>query len=100
MKAAGEAGRYLSVNVAADGRAGKFTSIPDPATWRLSDKAAYLHLVINETVVGVEFHDLPDVTRAPLVADMSSTLLSRPVDVGRFGVIYAGAQKNIGPSRA
>ena len=97
VKAAGEAGRYLSVNVAADGRAGKFTSIPDPATWRLSDKAAYLHLVINETVVGVEFHDLPDVTRAPLVADMSSTLLSRPVDVGRFGVIYAGAQKNIGP---
>ena len=97
VKAAGEAGRYLSVNVAADGRAGKFTSIPDPATWRLSDNAAYLHLVINETVVGVEFHDLPDVTRAPLVADMSSTLLSRPVDVGRFGVIYAGAQKNIGP---
>ena len=97
VKAAGEAGRFLRVNVAADGRADNYTNIPDPATWRLSENARYLHLVINETVVGVEFHDLPNETGVPLVADMSSTLLSRPVNVSRFGVIYAGAQKNIGP---
>ncbi len=97
VKAVGEAGRYLHANEAADGRGGNFTSIPAPATWQLSNDAAYLHLVINETVVGVEFHEIPDVTDAPLVADMSSTLLSRPVDISRFGVIYAGAQKNIGP---
>ncbi len=97
VKAIGEAKRYLRANEAASGRDGNFTSIPDPASWRLSDDAAYLHLVTNETVVGVEYHEIPDVTDAPLVADMSSTLLSRPVDVRRFGVIYAGAQKNIGP---
>ena len=97
-KAAGEAKRYLDVNVVADGTAGNFTAIPDPATWRVNDDARYLHLALNETVVGVEFHELPDVSDAPLVADMSSTILSRPVDVTRFGVIYAGAQKNIGPT--
>ena len=97
VKAVGEARRYLLANEAATGRDGNFTSIPDPATWRLSDDARYLHLVANETVVGVEFHEVPEVSDAPIVADMSSTLLSRPVDISRFGVIYAGAQKNIGP---
>lgn len=97
VKAFGEAQRYLRANEAATGRDGNFRRIPDPETWRLTDDARYLHLVSNETVVGVEFHEIPEVSEAPIAADMSSTLLSRPVDVSRFGVIYAGAQKNIGP---
>jgi phosphoserine aminotransferase len=64
----------------------------------VSKNAAYLHYTPNETVYGIEFHAIPEVTDVPLVADMSSTLLSRPLDVSRFGIIYAGAQKNIGPS--
>ena len=95
-KAADEAARYASVNIAADSAPGNYTEIPDPATWNVTDDAAYLHYTPNETIVGVEFHSIPEVSKAPLVADMSSTILSRPVDVGRFGVIYAGAQKNIG----
>ncbi|HEY9183550.1 MAG TPA: 3-phosphoserine/phosphohydroxythreonine transaminase, partial [Gammaproteobacteria bacterium] len=97
-KAVQEAERYIRVNVAANAKASKFTTIPDPRTWTLSKDAAYLHYTPNETVFGVEFHDVPEVSDAPLVADMSSTLLSRPVDVSRFGIIYAGAQKNIGPA--
>lgn len=98
QKAKGEAERYVRVNVAADAAPSKFTKIPDPSTWRVSKDAAYLHYTPNETIYGVEFHSVPEVSDAPLVVDMSSTLLSRPVDVGRFGVIYAGAQKNIGPA--
>jgi phosphoserine aminotransferase len=98
QKAAGEAERYLAVNVVADGRATSYTTIPEPASWRVSDNAAYLHYTPNETVYGVEFHFVPEVSNAPLVVDMSSTLLSRPIDVSRFGIIYAGAQKNIGPA--
>src|SRR5687767_12032351 len=97
-KAVQEAERYAKVNVAATGKATKFTAIPDPKTWRVSDSAAYLHYTPNETVFGVEFHYVPEVSDAPLVVDMSSTLLSRPIDVSRFGLIYAGAQKNIGPA--
>lgn len=97
-KAAGEAGRYLNVNVAADGADQRYRTIPDPATWQVSDDATYLHLAVNETVVGVEFHEIPQVSDAPIAADMSSTILSRPVDVEQFGVIYAGAQKNLGPA--
>ncbi len=97
-KAVQEAQRYARVNVAANSKSTKFTTIPDPRTWQVSDGAAYLHYTPNETVFGVEFHDIPRVSDAPLVADMSSTLLSRPIDVSRFGVIYAGAQKNIGPA--
>jgi phosphoserine aminotransferase len=97
-KAVGEAARYAEVNVAADSSPSKFTQIPDPAGWKLSDNAAYLHYTPNETIVGVEFHFIPEVGEAPLVVDMSSTILSRPFDVSRFGVIYAGAQKNIGPA--
>jgi phosphoserine aminotransferase len=95
-KAAAEGANYCKVNIAADSADSKYTTIPDPQTWRVSDNAAYLHYTPNETVVGVEFHSIPEVSDAPLVADMSSTILSRPIDVSRFGVIYAGAQKNIG----
>jgi phosphoserine aminotransferase len=96
-KAIGEAKRYAKVNVAAD--AGEpYTSIPSVATWKCSPDAAYLHYTPNETIGGVEFHTVPDVGDEVLVADMSSTLLSRPIDVSKFGVIYAGAQKNIGPA--
>jgi phosphoserine aminotransferase len=97
-KAIAEAGRYCQVNVAADAKASNFTTIPDFADWQVSENAAYLHYTPNETIHGVEFHDIPAMSNAPLVADMSSTLLSRPVDVNRFGLIYAGAQKNIGPA--
>jgi len=97
-KAVQEAERYARVNVAATSKASNFTTIPDPATWKVSKDAAYLHYTPNETVFGVEFHRIPEVSAAPLVVDMSSTLLSRPIDVSRFGVIYAGAQKNIGPA--
>ncbi|HLF12832.1 MAG TPA: 3-phosphoserine/phosphohydroxythreonine transaminase, partial [Gammaproteobacteria bacterium] len=98
QKAAAEAQRYVRVNIAADGAAGNFTTIPDPATWKVSKGAVYLHYTPNETIYGVEFHTIPKVSDAPLVVDMSSTLLSRPIDVSRFGIIYAGAQKNIGPA--
>ena len=96
-KAAGEAGKFCNVNVAADAADENFTYIPDEASWRRSDGAAYLHYTPNETIAGVEFHFVPGGDTA-LVADMSSTILSRPIDVSRFGVIYAGAQKNIGPA--
>jgi phosphoserine aminotransferase len=97
-KAVEEAQRFLTVNIAADGKATNYTDIPNPASWRLNKSAAYLHYTPNETIGGVEFFDVPQVTNAPLVVDMSSTLLSRPIEVGQFGVIYAGAQKNIGPA--
>jgi phosphoserine aminotransferase len=97
-KAVQEAERYVRVNVAATSKASKYTTVPDPRTWQLSSSASYLHYTPNETVFGVEFHSVPQVSDAPLVADMSSTLLSRPIDVSRFGVVYAGAQKNIGPA--
>lgn len=97
-KATKEARRFARVNVAADAEDSGYTDIPDEASWRRSDGAAYLHFTPNETIGGVEFHFVPDSDPAPLVADMSSTILSRPVDVSRFGLIYAGAQKNIGPA--
>ncbi|MBB6091935.1 phosphoserine aminotransferase [Povalibacter uvarum] len=96
-KAIGEAKQYAKVNVAAD--AGEpYASIPAFASWNRSADAAYLHYTPNETIGGVEFHYVPDVGNVPLVADMSSTILSRPIDVSKFGLIYAGAQKNIGPA--
>ncbi len=97
-KAVQEAERYVRVNVAANSKDSKFTTVPDPRTWQVSSHAAYLHYTPNETVFGVEIHAVPEVSEAPLVAAMSSTLLSRPIDVSRFGLIYAGAQKNIGPA--
>ena len=96
-KAAGEATKFCNVNVAADASDRNFTYIPDESSWQRSEKAAYLHYTPNETIAGVEFHFVPG-GDVPLVADMSSNILSRPIDVSRFGVIYAGAQKNIGPA--
>jgi phosphoserine aminotransferase len=96
-KAIGEARHYCQVNVAADAAASGYTTVPPQSEWRLTPGAAYLHYTPNETISGVEFPFVPRVD-VPLVADMSSTILSRPLDVSRFGVIYAGAQKNIGPS--
>ncbi len=96
-KAAGEASKMCNVNVVADASDKNFTYIPDEKSWKRSDKAAYLHYTPNETIAGVEYHFVPG-GDVPLVADMSSTILSRPIDVSRFGVIYAGAQKNIGPA--
>lgn len=96
-KAIKEAKRYGDINVAASSEDTNFSTIPAFDSWNLSDDAAYLHYTPNETIGGVEFFWTPEV-KAPLVADMSSTILSRPIDVNQFGVIYAGAQKNIGPA--
>jgi len=96
-KAIAEAKRYCNVNVIASSEDSNFTSVPEQASLPSSTDAAYLHYTPNETIVGVEFPYIPE-TNVPLVADMSSTILSRPVDVSKFGVIYAGAQKNIGPA--
>ncbi|MCA1805755.1 MAG: 3-phosphoserine/phosphohydroxythreonine transaminase [Xanthomonadaceae bacterium] len=97
-KAIAEAKRYCTVNEVASSKDDGFNSVPARDTWRLDANAAYVHYTPNETIGGVEFTDVPDVGDVPLVADYSSTILSRPVDVSRFGVIYAGAQKNIGPA--
>lgn len=94
-KALAEGRRFLQAQVVADSAASRHTEIPDPAEWVLTPEASYLHYTPNETIGGVEFHFIPEAA-APLVADMSSSLLSRPLDVSRFGLIYAGAQKNIG----
>jgi len=97
-KAIAEARRYCTVNVAATSEASGFTTVPAADSWQLDDTAAYVHYTPNETIGGVEFDSIPDTGDVPLVADMSSTILSRPLDVSRFGVVYAGAQKNIGPA--
>lgn len=88
---------YVQANVAADSEAGGFRDIPPRADWRLSAGAAYVHYTANETIHGVEFRDIPDVGDVPLFADFSSSIVSEPLDVSRFGLIYAGAQKNLGP---
>ena len=93
-----EARRYGHVNVVASSAAEKHTCVPPRESWRLTPGAAYVHVTTNETIGGVEYHWVPDVGAVPLVADMSSHILSRPVDVSRYGLIYAGAQKNIGPA--
>jgi phosphoserine aminotransferase len=97
-KAIAEARRYGEVNVCASSESDGFNSVPDFADWQLSADAAYVHITPNETIGGVEYPGLPDTGDVPIVADMSSTLLSRPIDVSRYGIIYAGAQKNIGPA--
>ena len=96
-KAIEEGRRYCEVNVVASSQDTNFSTIPPQAQWQLGNDAAYLHYTPNETIGGVEYFWTPQV-EAPLVADMSSTILSRPTRVEDFGVIYAGAQKNIGPS--
>jgi len=97
-KAIAEAKRFCNVNIAADTSDNGFTSVPAQEELQLNPDAAYVHYTPNETIGGVEFDYIPDTGDVPLVADMSSTILSRPFDVSRFGVIYAGAQKNIGPA--
>jgi phosphoserine aminotransferase len=93
-----EAGKYCRVNVAASAAGNGYTAIPARSTWQLDAAAAYVHICSNETIGGIEYTDAPDVGEVPLVADMSSSILSRPVDVSRYGLIYGGAQKNIGPA--
>ncbi len=97
-KAIVAAKNYCDVNVVASSEDSKFTTIPAYDTWSMNADAAYLHFTPNETIGGVEFHHLPDTGDVPLIADMSSTILSRPIDISRYGLIYAGAQKNIGPA--
>ncbi|MEO5829090.1 MAG: 3-phosphoserine/phosphohydroxythreonine transaminase [Rhodanobacter sp.] len=97
-KAVSEAGPYVQVNVAASSAADDYLKLPSRDSWKLDPNAAYVHYTPNETIHGVEFHDVPEVGAVPLVADLSSNILSEPLDVSRFGLIYAGAQKNIGPS--
>ncbi|MBI5741090.1 MAG: 3-phosphoserine/phosphohydroxythreonine transaminase [Nitrospirae bacterium] len=97
-KAIAEARRYCNVNVAATSEADNFMNVPPQSEWKHNPDAAYVHYTPNETIGGVEFHFIPETGSVPLVADMSSTILSRPIDVSKFGVIYAGAQKNIGPA--
>ncbi len=96
-KAIAEGKRYGEINVVASSEDSKFTTVPAQSQWNTNDDAAYLHYTPNETIVGVEFAFVPQ-TNVPLVADMSSTILSRAIDVSQFGIIYAGAQKNIGPA--
>ena len=97
-KAIKEAKRYGKVNVAASSEDKNFSYAPKQPAWKLDPDAAYVHVTTNETIGGVEFHWVPDTGNVPLVADMSSHILSRPMDVSKFGLIYAGAQKNIGPA--
>ncbi|MCB1176884.1 MAG: 3-phosphoserine/phosphohydroxythreonine transaminase [Leptospiraceae bacterium] len=97
-KAISEAKKYGVVNIAATSEKEKFTTIPKFSDWNLDKNAAFVHFTPNETIEGLEFHEFPDTGDVPLVADFSSTILSRPVDVSKFGLIYAGAQKNIGPA--
>jgi phosphoserine aminotransferase len=97
-KAIDEAKKYGAVNVVASSAEQKFSCIPAFETWKCNRDAAYLHFTPNETIGGVEFNWLPEAGEVPLVADMSSTILSRTINVSKYGLIYAGAQKNIGPA--
>ncbi|MEZ5650163.1 MAG: 3-phosphoserine/phosphohydroxythreonine transaminase [Burkholderiaceae bacterium] len=97
-KAISEAKRLAKVNIVASSEDRNFTYVPAFDTWQRDPQAAYLHLCVNETIGGVELFDTPDTGDVPLVADMSSTILSREIDVSRYALIYAGAQKNIGPA--
>ncbi len=96
-KAIAEAKRYCDVNICTDSSANKYTDIDDFSSWNIDEKGSYFHYTPNETIAGLEFDFIPDVNM-PVIADMSSTILSREIDVSKFGVIYAGAQKNIGPA--
>ena len=91
-----EAKKYCTVNIAASSEDKGFTYVPARGTWKLTPDAAYVHVCTNETIGGVEYHWTPETGSVPLVADMSSHILSRPVDIAKYGVIYAGAQKNAG----
>lgn len=93
-----EAHKYGEASLVCSGESSRYTSVPERNTWNVDTDAAYCHYCANETINGVEFHEIPEVGNLPLVADVTSTLLSRPLDVNRFGLLYAGSQKNIGPS--
>jgi phosphoserine aminotransferase len=93
-----EAKKYCTVNIAASAEDANFTYVPARATWKVDPNAAYVHVCTNETIGGVEYQWVPDTGDVPLVADMSSHILSRVIDVSKYGVIYGGAQKNIGPA--
>ncbi len=97
-KSIAEARKYGRVNVAASGAASGYTAIPPRDGWQLDRDAAYVHICSNETIGGLQYHVTPEVGDVPLVADMSSEILSRPLDVSKYGLIYGGAQKNIGPA--
>jgi phosphoserine aminotransferase len=97
-KAIKEVGRYGEVNIVASSKEQNYSTVPDRSDWSLSADGAYVHYTPNETIGGLEFDTEPETGDVPLVADMSSTILSRPIDVSRYGIIYAGAQKNIGPA--
>ena len=97
-KAISDAKNYCEVILTASSEAEKYTLIPDQSSWLIDSEAAYLHYTSNETIHGVEFTDVPDSKGLPLVSDMSSNILSRPIDVNQYGLIYAGTQKNMGPS--
>ena len=97
-KAIDEAARYCEVNIVASSKDKNYTYAPEQNTWKLNKDAAYLHFTSNETIGGVEMFWTPKTGDVPLVCDMSSHILSRPVDVSQYGIIYAGAQKNIGPA--
>ena len=93
-----EAAKYVTTNALVDEKPGNYTKVPPAGSYQVNPNAAYLHYTPNETIRGVEFGYVPDTGDVPLVADLSSTILSRPIDVSKFGVIFAGAQKNMGPS--
>jgi phosphoserine aminotransferase len=93
-----EAGKYAKVNVAASSADTNFDRIPKFETWKLDPNAAYVHICANETIGGIEYHYTPDTGEVPLIADVSSNIMSRPLDISKFGLIYGGAQKNIGPA--
>jgi phosphoserine aminotransferase len=93
-----DASAYGTINVVASSEADQYTYVPDFSDWKLNRDAAYLHICTNETMSGVEFDGLPNAGKVPIVADMSSHILSRSIDVNEYGVIYGGAQKNIGPA--
>ena len=89
---------YGDITIAASSEVIGYAKAPDPKDWKIDSSAAYVHFCSNETIHGVEYFDMPSIKTIPVVADMSSHILSRPVDISQFGVIYAGAQKNIGPA--
>jgi phosphoserine aminotransferase len=97
-KAAKEAKKVGVVNIAATGAADNFSRIPDASEWTLTPDAAYVHITSNNTIEGTQWHNEPNVGAVPLVSDASSDILSRPIDVSKYGLIYAGAQKNLGPA--
>lgn len=97
-KALKEAARFCKPNIVASAEASNFTTIPDPETWKFTKDAPYVYYTDNETIHGVEFHNVPDTGTVPLVSDMTSNLLSKPLDINRYGIIFAGAQKNVGPA--